>query len=39
MFDWINILVARKKLSGSLCFDFIEDDISGKMYCIECNPR
>jgi len=37
IFNWVNTFISKKKLSGSLCFDFIED--SGKMLAIECNPR
>ena len=39
MFDWIKEFVSRMNLSGSLCFDFLEDPVSGEMLCIECNPR
>ena len=38
IFRWIESFVAQKRLSGSLCFDFLEDE-SGEMFCIECNPR
>ena len=39
IFNWVNAFISKKSLSGSLCFDFIEDYSSGKMLAIECNPR
>ena len=39
IFDWIKEFVGHKNLSGSMCFDFIEDPSTGEMLAIECNPR
>ena len=39
IFDWIQTLVSEKRLSGSLCFDFLEHPVTGRMMAIECNPR
>jgi len=39
IFNWVSAFISKKRLSGSLCFDFIEDYSSGKMLAIECNPR
>ena len=39
IFTWVQTFVSQNKLSGSLCFDFIEDKLTGRMLAIECNPR
>jgi len=39
IFRWIKSFVAAKRLSGSLCFDFMEHPVTGQMLAIECNPR
>jgi len=39
IFAWVKSFVSRNKLSGSLCFDFLEDELTGRMLAIECNPR
>jgi len=39
IFRWIEAFVAAKRLSGSLCFDFMEHPVTGQMLAIECNPR
>lgn len=36
---WVEEFCKAKKITGCICFDFIEDDASGEVYCIECNPR
>ena len=36
---WVEKFCKAKQITGSVCFDFIEDDDSGEVYCIECNPR
>ena len=38
IFNWVHEFVWKKNLSGSLCFDFIENSDS-VMVAIECNPR
>jgi len=39
IFNWVQTFVSEKKLSGSLCFDFMEHPVTGEMMAIECNPR
>jgi len=39
IFSWVKTFVSQNKLSGSLCFDFLEDKLTGRMLAIECNPR
>jgi len=39
IFTWVQAFVSKKKLSGSLCFDFMEHPLTGEMMAIECNPR
>jgi len=39
IYEWVHRFVAAKKLSGSLCFDFMEHPRTGEMMGIECNPR
>ena len=29
----------KKQITGFICFDFLECQQSGEIYCIECNPR
>ncbi|XP_068753434.1 uncharacterized protein [Montipora capricornis] len=36
---WVENFCKAKKITGCICFDFMEDEESGKIYCIECNPR
>lgn len=36
---WVEEFCKAKKITGCICFDFLEDDDSGEVYCIECNPR
>ena len=36
---WVEKFCKAKKITGGICFDFLEDDDSGEVYCIECNPR
>ena len=36
---WVEEFCKAKKITGGICFDFLEDDDSGEVYCIECNPR
>ena len=37
--DWIETFCKAKQLTGCACFDFLEDEKTGEVYCIECNPR
>lgn len=37
--DWIETFCKAKRLTGCACFDFLEDEKTGEVYCIECNPR
>ena len=37
--EWTETFVRERGLNGMVCFDFLEDKITGKVYCIECNPR
>ena len=39
IFTWVQTFVSQNRLSGSLCFDFIEEKQTGRMLAIECNPR
>ena len=39
IFSWVKTFVSQNNLSGSLCFDFLEDELTGRMLAIECNPR
>ena len=36
---WVEEFCKTKKITGCICFDFLEEDDSGEIYCIECNPR
>lgn len=36
---WVETFCKAKAITGFICFDFMEDEESGKIYCIECNPR
>lgn len=36
---WTEEFCKKTKLTGMVGFDFIEDEKSGLVYCIECNPR
>ena len=36
---WVEGFCKAKKITGCICLDFLEDDDSGEVYCIECNPR
>lgn len=37
--EWVENFCKAKQITGCICFDFLEDDDSGEVYCIECNPR
>jgi len=37
--DWTKEFCRRKNITGSICFDFMEDPATGRMLAIECNPR
>lgn len=36
---WVQEFASKTRLTGQLCFDFIRDETTGKVYPIECNPR
>lgn len=36
---WMETFCKAKQLTGCACFDFLEDEKTGEVYCIECNPR
>lgn len=36
---WMETFCKAKRLTGCVCFDFLEDEKTGEVYCIECNPR
>ena len=36
---WVEEFCKTKKITGCICFDFLEENDSGEIYCIECNPR
>lgn len=36
---WVETFCKAKQLTGCVCFDFLENEITGDVYCIECNPR
>ena len=36
---WVRGFVEPLKLTGQVCFDFIQSDDDGRVYAIECNPR
>ena len=36
---WTSRFIREKGLSGTVCFDFLEDAETKNVYCIECNPR
>lgn len=36
---WVETFCKAKQLTGCICFDFLEDETTGEVYCIECNPR
>lgn len=37
--QWVRRFAASSKMTGQLCFDFIQDAKTGITYPIECNPR
>lgn len=37
--EWVETFCKAKQLTGFVCFDFLEDETTGQVYCIECNPR
>lgn len=37
--EWTIEFCKKKKITGFVCFDFIESQQTGEIYCIECNPR
>lgn len=37
--DWTREFCSKMKISGGICFDFIQDHHTKTIYCIECNPR
>lgn len=37
--EWTLEFCRKTKISSGLCFDFMQDDVTGAVYCIECNPR
>ena len=37
--EWVEAFCDATKITGLICFDFIEDEMSGEVFCIECNPR
>lgn len=37
--EWATEFCSQMKLTGGLCFDFIQDHQTESIYCIECNPR
>lgn len=39
IFDWTKDFCKRRNITGSICFDFMEDPATGRMLAIECNPR
>lgn len=36
---WMETFCKAKQLTGCVCFDFLEDEKTAEVYCIECNPR
>ena len=36
---WVEKFSRAKQITGCISFDFIEDDDTEDVYCIECNPR
>ena len=36
---WVKVFCNAKQITGFICFDFVEDETSRMVYCIECNPR
>jgi hypothetical protein len=36
---WVRGFVEPLKITGQVCFDFIQSDDDGRVYAIECNPR
>ena len=36
---WVEKFCRAKQLTGCICFDFLEDEKTREVYCIECNPR
>lgn len=36
---WMETFCKAKRLTGCVCFDFLEDEKTAEVYCIECNPR
>jgi len=39
IFEWTKEFCRRRNITGSICFDFMEDPATGRMLAIECNPR
>lgn len=37
--QWVEEFCKAKQLTGCVCFDFLEDEETREVYCIECNPR
>ena len=36
---WVVAFAAKTRLTGMLCWDFIDDELAGAPFPIECNPR
>ena len=36
---WTIEFCKKKQITGVVCFDFIESQQTGEIYCLECNPR
>ena len=36
---WVERFCKAKQLTGCVSFDFLEEETTGNIYCIECNPR
>jgi len=39
IFEWTQDFCRKKNITGSICFDFMEDQATGRLLAIECNPR
>jgi len=39
IYEWTREFCQRKNITGNICFDFMEDEATGRMLAIECNPR
>ena len=37
--QWTIEFCKKKQITGVVCFDFIESQQTGEIYCLECNPR